>query len=91
MNNKRTEFKLRFTQDNGFDYAMILRTTEPHTEEEIRYLIDHQIERFCETAPDEDYSPVDIMDSLTEEKGWEWEDLDYQEMEIENWKREDLE
>lgn len=81
---KRTEFKLRFTEPDGDDWLMILRTTEPQTEDAIRNLIDIHSD-IINTAHD-DYSPVDIMDRICDDKGWMWEDMDWQEMEIVDWK-----
>ena len=60
---------------------MILRTTEPKTEEEIRSLIE-DYDDFFYGCTDYDYSPVDIMDRICEANGWEWEDLDYELIEI---------
>ena len=76
---KKTEFKLRF-KDNGpgGDFRMILRTTEPETEEDIRKEILHHCHMY--DASEEDFSPVDIMDDMCDEHGWEWEDDDYGEM-----------
>lgn len=82
---KRTEFKLRFVEADGDDWLMILRTTEPVTEEEIRNLIDIWSD-ILYTARDTDYDPLDIMDHICDDKGWLWEDMDWQEMEIVDWK-----
>ena len=83
---KRTEFKLRF-KDPTDDWTMILRTTEPYTEEGIRNLIDIY-STILYDAGYEDISPLDILDRICEGKGWSWEDMDWQEMEIEynDWK-----
>ena len=83
---KRTEFKLRF-KDPTDDWTMILRTTEPYTEEGIRNLIDIH-STILSDAGYEDISPLDILDRICEDKGWSWEDMDWQEMEIEydDWK-----
>jgi len=76
---KRTEFKLRF-KDNGpgGDFTMILRTTEPEYEEDIKMQILNHCQRY--DASEEDFSPVDIMDDVCDENGWEWEDLEYGEI-----------
>lgn len=79
----RTEFKLRFKAKYG-DYEVILRTTEPYTESGIRNLIDiHAM--ILSDAGHEDYTPVDILDRICEDKGWNWEDMDWQEMVIDDW------
>lgn len=75
----RTEFKLRF-KDPISDWTMILRTTEPKQEEEIKKIIKSHAQNY--DASKEDFSPVDIMDDICEEYGWEWEDYEYQEIEI---------
>ena len=82
---KRNEFKLRFAEADGDDWLVILRTTEPQTEEDIRNLIDIHSD-ILYTSRDIDYTPVDIMDRICEDKGWTWEDMDWQEMEIIDWK-----
>lgn len=81
---KRTEFKLRF-KTNYVDIEVILRTTEPYTEEGIRNLIEIHSTILSDTGH-EDYTPVDILDRIYEEKGWSWEDRDWQEMVIDDWK-----
>ena len=81
---KRTYFKLIFKDKYG-DFRMALCTTEPHTEKEIKELIEAQKTRLLNDGY-EDYSPIDIIDGICEEKGWDWEDADYQEMVIEDWK-----
>ncbi len=80
---KRTEFKLRF-KGNYVDIEVILRTTEPYTEEGIRNLIDIH-STILSDAGHEDYTPVDILDRICEDKGWSWEDRDWQEMVIDDW------
>lgn len=81
---RRTEFKLRFV-DSTDDRTMILRTTEPYTEKGIRNLIDIHSCILTDYGHD-DYSPVDILDRICDDKGWQWEDMDYQEMEIDDWR-----
>ena len=76
--NKRTEFKLRFENEAGEDFAMILRTYELKTEEEIREMILNHSGLYDSRS--EEFSPLDIMDDICDENGWDWEDLDYQEM-----------
>jgi hypothetical protein len=74
---KRTEFRLRF-KDRYKDWEMLLRTTEPETEENIR----KEILNHCRLykASEEDFSPVDILDDVCDEHGWEWEDGDYRDI-----------
>ena len=78
--NKRTEFRLVFKEKDKElpDWRITLKTTEPKTEEEIKSLISYWDE--VNDRSMEDYSPVDIMDDLCEDKGWSWEDTDYQEL-----------
>ena len=79
---KRTEFKLRFVDNlTCEDWTMILRTSEPHTEEEILALIDVYAARAKADDPD-CFCPVDILDYLCDEQGWNWEDMDYREVVI---------
>lgn len=85
---KRTEFKLRFSAPSYADWdtddwTMILRTTEPVSENDIRYLIDVYKKQISEY--DDDYSPLDILDEICDEKGWDWEDSDWNEVVIDNW------
>ena len=74
---KRTDFKLRF-KDHPIDFTMILRTTEPYSEEDIRSMIISHCQLY--DASEEDFSPLDIVDDICDENGWSWEDADYQEM-----------
>jgi len=78
---KRTEFRLIFTQNNRSsldDWRITLKTTEPKTEDEIKSLIEYWKE--VNDRNMEEYSPVDIMNDLCKDKGWYWEDTDYQEL-----------
>lgn len=78
---KRTEFRLVFVEDgrrNLDDWRITLKTTEPKTEDEIKSLVEYWKE--VNDKSKEDYSPVDIMDDLCKDKGWSWEDTDYQEL-----------
>lgn len=79
MEDKKTVFKLRF-KDNGpcGDFEITLKTTEPETEEYIRRLILNHCRLY--NPSEEDFSPVDIMDDVCDENGWDWEDTDYDEM-----------
>jgi hypothetical protein len=72
----KTCFELRFNEEGMPPYEMRLRTTEPKTEDEIRSLISYYAEINDRTG--EPYSPVNILDDLCEEKGWTWEDSDYE-------------
>ena len=82
---KRCEFKLAFKDKDGFDdWKMTLKTTEPKTEAEIISLIDYYAE-VNERNNEGDYSPVCILDDLCEEKGWSWEDRDFDEIKIIEW------
>ena len=81
----KTAFKLRFNEEGMPPYEMILRTSEPKTEDEIKSLILYYAEINART--EEPYSPVAILDDLCEEKGWDWEDLEYGEMvfDVDEW------
>ena len=77
---ERTEFRLVFIEDknNYGDWRSTLKTTEPKTEDEIKSLVEYWTE--VNDRNKKDYSPVDIMDDLCEDNGWDWEDTDYQEI-----------
>lgn len=74
----KTLFKLRFNEAGMPSYEMLLRTSEPKTEDEIKSLILYYAE--INARIEEPYSPVTILDDLCEEKGWDWEDLEYGEI-----------
>lgn len=71
----KTLFKLRFNEEGMPPWEMVLRTSEPKTEDEIKSLISYYAEIISRT--EESYSPVAILDDLCEDKGWDWEDLEY--------------
>ena len=73
METKRI-FKLIFNEEGMPPYEMVLRTSEPKTEDEIKSLILYYAEINART--EEPYSPVTILDDLCEEEGWDWEDLE---------------
>ena len=84
MEEKKTVFNLRF--DAGFyDWTMTLHTTEPMTDEEIEKVISKYSEIVKMDAPYHYYCPVDILDRICDDKGWSWENLDWDEIIIKVW------
>lgn len=70
--NKNTEFKLIFMKkkdrSHTDDWRIILKTTEPKTDEEIASLVDYWIEVNKRNL--EEYNPYDVIIDLCEDKGW---------------------
>ena len=80
---KRARFELRFVGKAEEDWEMVLHTSEPVTEEEITNLIEIHSEILHDGG--NDYSPVDILDRICDEKGWRWEDAGLDQVVIQEW------
>ena len=77
---KKAEFVLRFDFLPWPDGIVVLRTTEPHTETEIRGIInDYYVLISAEaekTRGEPEYTVNKILDHVCSEKGWSWFEID---------------
>ena len=84
---KQTGFNLAFKDEPDLgDWEIRLITDVSMHEEEIEELVLRYAKRTAES--DISPSPVSIMDLIcAEHPGWRWEDMDYNSIEITDWKQ----
>lgn len=76
------DFKLRFKDPDG-DWTCIVRTDrELITKREFKRAIYDAGKRLMEDEDYCDFDPVELFDELCEYNGWEWEDYDDDEVEV---------
>ena len=71
---KKTVFSIALNDIDGYDFLFILHTAEEKTVSDIESIVDYYTE-VCDRNL-EDFSPVDVMDSVVDAyDGWWWEDF----------------
>lgn len=84
MSKLKSEFRVVF-RDYPDEWEFILYTDHPMSADEVESLVLYWTE--VNDRNFSVYTPVDIMDDLCENKGWEWADGDYEDIYIANWKK----